>query len=142
LQINHRRKHRHRRQQVHYVGQALAVKRLFERARLVVVGEEHVEEGNDGALEFRPAARVDRVGREGLPDDGLADVGRDKERDARAEAVAFGEELVEEHDDERGGHELEDEEEADTGAERRGRAVHAREDVDGGLAEGDDEGED
>ena len=38
-------------------------------------------------------------GREGLPDDGFADVGGVEEREDGAENVAFGEELVEEEID-------------------------------------------
>lgn len=98
-----------------------------------------MEERDDGALELGAAAGVDRGGRERLPDDGLADVGRDEERDAGAEAVALLEELVEEDDDERGGDELDDEEQADSGTDVAGLAVETGENVDGGLAEGDDE---
>ena len=46
-----------------------------ESAALVVPGEEEVVEGNEGTLEFWPMAVVDDVGREGLPDNGLASVG-------------------------------------------------------------------
>lgn len=101
-----------------------------------------MEEGNDGTLKLGAAASVDSVGREALPDDRLADVGRNEERDTRAKTVALGEELVEEDDNERGGNELEDKKEADTGTERRGRAVKASENVDGGLAKSDNKSKD
>ena len=129
-------------QEVHDVGQSLPVKGLFERSGLVVPGEEQVEEGNDGTLKLGTSTGVDRVGGEGLPDDRLANVGRDEEGDTGSETVALGEELVEEDDDERGRDELEDQEEADTGTEGRRGAVETGEDVDGGLSEGDDQGED
>jgi hypothetical protein len=76
-----------------------------------------------------------------FPNDGHANVGGDKEVGARAEAVPFLEEFVEE-DEEEGGDDEMDEEEADSGAEVFGLAVETGEDVDGGLAEGDDECED
>jgi hypothetical protein len=117
LEVDHDGKDRDGREEVHNVGESLPVEGLFEGAGLVVPGEEEVEEGDDGSLELRAATGVDRVGGEGLPDDRLADVGGDEEGDTRAETIALGEELVEEHDDERGGDELEDEQEADTGAE-------------------------
>ena len=98
-----------------------------------------MEEGDDGTFEFGPAAGVDGIRREGFPDDVFANVGSDKQGNARAETITLGEELVEEHDDQRGRDELEDEEQADTGAKGRRGAVHAREDVHGRLAEGDDE---
>ena len=53
-----------------------------------------MEEGDDGALELGAAAGVDSGRGERLPDDGLADVGRDEEGDAGAEAVALLQQLV------------------------------------------------
>ena len=42
-----------------------------------------MEEGDDGAFELGASAGVDGGGREGLPHDRLADVGRDEQRDPR-----------------------------------------------------------
>ncbi|KAI3482411.1 hypothetical protein L1887_54967 [Cichorium endivia] len=126
-------------EEVHDVGQTVTVECLLERAGLVVPGEEEVEEGDEGALELGATAGVDGGGREGLPDDGLADVGGDEERDTGAETVALLEELVEKDDDETGDNELENEQEADTSAEVLGLSVETGEHVDGGLSEGDDE---
>ena len=44
-----------------------------------------MEESDHGALELGAAASVDGGGGEGLPDDGLADVGGDKQGNSRAE---------------------------------------------------------
>lgn len=76
-----------------------------------------MEERNEGTLKLGALAGVDRRWGERLPDDGLADVGSNEERNARAETVALLEELVEEENDERGGDELEDEKQADSGSE-------------------------
>lgn len=130
------------RDEVHDVRETLAVEGLLERAALVVPGEEEVEERNEGALKLGSTARVDGGGGESLPDDRLADVGRDEEVDSRAEAVALLEELVEEDNDEGGDDELEDEEEADSCAEVGGKAVETGEDIDRSLSERNDEGED
>lgn len=100
-----------------------------------------MEEGDDGTLELGAAAGVDGGRGEGLPHDGLADVGGDEQRDAAAEAVALLQKLVEQDDNHAGDDELEDQEEDDAGAEVGGRAVEAGEDVDGGGAGGQDEGE-
>lgn len=142
LEVDDQGEDEHCGEEVHNVGQSLSVKRLLERSGLVVPGEEEVEEGNDSALKLWASTGVDSVGGEGLPDDVLANVGSDEQGNTRSQAVALGEELVEEDDDERGGDELEDEQEADTGTERGGRAVETGEDVDRGLAEGDDQRED
>ena len=128
-------------QQVHDVGETVTVEGLLECTRLVVPGEKEVEEGNEGAFELGTTAGVDGGGREGLPDDGFADVGGDKERDTGAEAVALLKKLIEENDDEAGNDKLKDEEKADTSTEVLGLTVETGENVDGGLAERDDEGE-
>ena len=47
------------------------------------------------ALELGASASVDSGGREGLPYDGLADVGGDEQRDATAQSIALRQQLVE-----------------------------------------------
>lgn len=101
-----------------------------------------MEEGDERSLKLGAATRVDRGGRECLPDDRFADVGRDEEVDPAPESVALLEELVEEDDDEGRDDELEDEQEANSSSEVRGESVQSRQDVDGSLSERDDEGED
>lgn len=142
LQVNDDGKDGNGREEVHDVGKSFSVESLLERSRLVVPSEKEVEEGNDGSLELGSSTSVDGVGREGFPDDVFANVGSNEKGDTRPETVALGEELIEEDDDERGGDELQDQEEADTGTEGAGRAVESSEDVDGSLSKSDDKGED
>ena len=142
LEVDDRGKDERGRQEVHDVGQPLPVKGFLQASGLVVPGEHDVEQGNDGTLEFGPPASVDGSRGKGLPDDGLANVGSDEQVDTGSETVALGEEFVEQEHDRGGGDELEDEEEDDTGSERTGRSVQAGQDVDGRLAERDDERED
>ena len=80
--------------QVGQVGQVLAVECLAQSSDLVLSGGQQVEERNDRALELGAAAGVDGGRRERLPDDRLADVGGDEQRNARAETVAFLKKLV------------------------------------------------
>ena len=126
--------------QVHAVGQVLPAESLAKSKLLVGPGDEKVDKADNGTLELGTTASVDSGRGEGAPDDRLANVGGDEERDARPETVTFLEELVEEDDDERGRAELDDQEETDTSAEVAGLTVHASEDVDGRLAERQDEG--
>ena len=60
----------------------------------VVPGSQQVEKSNDGSFELCAASSVDSGWRERLPDDGLANVGGDEERNSRAEAVSLLQELV------------------------------------------------
>ena len=83
--------------------------------------------------------RVESAGGEGLPDDGLADVGGNEQRDARANAVALLQQLVKDDDDDAGGGELKDDEDGIAGAQVRDVTVHARHDVSHGLDDGDDD---
>ena len=119
-------------QQVHDVGQVLPVESLLQGALLVGPGHEQVEESDDSTLVLGATASVDAGRGEGLPHDRLADVGRDEERDTTAEAVTLLQELIEEDDDHTGNKKLEDQQDDDTGAEVRGRAIEASEDVDSG----------
>lgn len=64
--------------QVHDVGQVLAVECLAESNRLVWPGEEEVHKSDDGALELGATAGVDGGGGKGLPHDGFANVGGDE----------------------------------------------------------------
>ena len=128
-------------EQVHDVGEVLAVESLIESTLLVVPGHEEVEEGNDGTLVLGATTGVDGGGGERLPHDGLADVGGNEQRDTAAKAIALLEELIEENDDHAGNNELEDKEEDDTSTEVAGRAIETGEDVDSGGTDGEDDSE-
>jgi len=65
-----------------------------------------VEEGDDGSLKLGSTTGVDGSRGECLPDNALADVGGDEERDTRSQSVAFLEELVQQNDDQSGDNEL------------------------------------
>ena len=69
-------------EQLHDVGQVLAVEGLLQGSRLVRAGDQEVEESDDRPLKLRAPRTADGVGAEGLPDDALADVGGDEEGNA------------------------------------------------------------
>ena len=100
-----------------------------------------MDKADNGTLELRTTASVDSGGRECAPDDRLANVGGDEERDTATKTVALLEKLVKENDNDGGSKKLDDEENADTGAEISGRAVETSQDVDTSLAERQDDGE-
>jgi hypothetical protein len=118
----------------HKVWQPLAPERFSQNPTPVTPSEDEMEQGDDSTLEFSSPSNVNSDRRERFTNDGLADVGID----ARTKAVPFLEKLIEKDDEEGGDDEL-DEEEADAGAEVFGLAVETGEDVDSGLAQGDDE---
>jgi hypothetical protein len=100
-----------------------------------------VDKADNGTLELRTTTGVDSGGREGAPDDRLADVGGDEERDTATKTVALLEKLVKENDNDGGSKKLDDEENADTGAEISGRTVETSQDVNTSLAKRQDDGE-
>jgi len=103
--------------QVHDIGETLPPESLLESARLVVPGEQEMEQGNDGTFEFWATTSVDSGGRECLPDNGLANVGGNEEGDTRTKTVTLLKEFIEEDDDESSDDELKDEQETNTRAE-------------------------
>ena len=128
-------------QEVHDVGQVLAVERLVQGALLVGPSQEQVEQGDDGTLELGATAGVDRGGGESLPDDRLANVGRNEKRDTTAQTVALLEELIQQNNHQTSNNQLDNQEDTDTSTEVAGLAVETSQDVNAGLAEGDDDGE-
>ena len=75
-------------EEVHQVGKVLPVESLPESPDLVLPGGQEMEEGDHGSLELGAAAGVDGGGAKGLPHDGLADVGGDKQRNSRAKTCS------------------------------------------------------
>jgi hypothetical protein len=100
-----------------------------------------VEESDDGSFELGALLGPDCDGREAAPEDVLADVGCDEERDARAEAVALLEQLVEKDHDHTRGEELEEDKDGVEGSEVGEFTVHAREEVGKGFSQGNDQPE-
>lgn len=128
-------------QEVHDVGEVLAVEGLLQSALLVRPGQEEVEQRDDGTLELGTTASVDGSGGERLPDDGLANVGRDEERDTASKTVSLLEELIQKDDHQTGHHKLDNQQNTDTGTKVAGLAIETSQDVDTGLTEGENNGE-
>lgn len=125
-------------EKIHDVGQVLAVEGLTESQLLVGPCDQKVDESNNGTLELRTSASVDSGGREGLPDNRLADVGGNEERDTTAKTVTLLEKLVKKNDDQSSSKELDNEEDADTGTKVGWLTVETSKNVDASLAERED----
>lgn len=95
LEVDDDGKDEHGGEEVHQVGQVLAVEGFAQRSHLIVTSGQEMEEGNDATFELSATASVDRCWTERFPDDCLADVGGNEQRNARAETVALLEQLVE-----------------------------------------------
>lgn len=128
-------------QQVHHIGQVLAVEGLVQGALLIGPGQEEVEQGDNSTLELRATTGVNGGGGESLPDDGFADVGGNEEGDTTAETVTLLEELIQQNDNQTSDNQLNNQENTDTGTEVTGLAVETSQDVNTGLAEGKDNSE-
>lgn len=99
-----------------------------------------MEQGDDGTLELGATASVNGCGRERLPDNGLANVGGNEQRDTAAETVALLKELIEQNDNETSNNQLDDQEDTNTSTEVAGLTVETSQDVYTGLTEGKDDG--
>lgn len=98
-----------------------------------------MEQSDDSTLKFRSTASVNGGGGERLPDDALANVGGDKERDTRSQPVALLEELIKKNNNETGDNQLEDEEKADTGTKVAGLSIETGQNVYSSLSERKDD---
>jgi hypothetical protein len=141
LEVDDSGEHKEGSQEVHDVGQVLAVESLVQGTLLVGPGEEKVEKSDDGTLELGATAGVDGRGREGLPNNRLANVGSNEQRDTAAQTVALLEKLVKQDNHKTSNDQLDNQENTDTGTEIAGLTVKTSQDVDTGLAEGENDGE-
>lgn len=128
-------------QEVHDVGKVLAVEGLPQGTLLVLPRQQEMEESDNGSLELGTTAGVDGRGREGLPDDGLADVRRDEQRDSATKTIALLQQLIQQNDNQTRNDQLHDQQNADTSTEVAGLAVETGKDIDTGLAKGQDDRE-
>jgi hypothetical protein len=72
-------------QQIHQIGQVLAVESFTESSNFVLTSGQKVEQSDDSTFEFCVSASVDCRRAEGLPHDRFANVGGDKKRNTRVE---------------------------------------------------------
>ena len=100
-----------------------------------------MEEGNDSTLELGSLVGSDGNGGEASPEDVLADIGCDEQRDTRAETVALLKELIEKDHNDASSEELKKDEDSVEGTEVRKFTVHAGQEVSKGLTKGDDKSE-
>jgi hypothetical protein len=141
LEVNHGGKNEESSQQVHDVGKVLAIKGLTESALLVGPSQQKMEQSNDSTLELGATASVDGGGRESLPDNGLANVGGNEERDSASKAISLLEQLVQENNNKTSNNKLDDQQNADTGTKITGLAIKAGQDIDTSLTEGENDRE-
>ena len=115
LEVNDGGKHDECCDQVHNVGQILAVESLAESDLLVGPSKEKVEQSNDRSLEFRPSAGVVGGRRECLPDDGFTNVCRNEEGNSASESVSLLQKFVEEDDNQSSNDQLYHKQDANAG---------------------------
>ena len=125
-------------EQVHQVREVSTVESFTESSDFVASGGQQVEEGNYGSLEFSSTSSVHCGRREGLPNNGFADVGGDEEGNTRSKTVSFLEKFIEKKNDDTSNDELEDDQETDASTDFRWVSVHSRSDVNDSLTNSDD----
>ena len=78
---------------------------------------------NNGAFELGSTTSVHGGWGKCLPNNGLEDIGGNKKRNLRAETMALLQQFVKKDDDQSSGHQLNNEQEADTGTYLTGLAI-------------------
>jgi len=94
LEINDNEEDNHCCKQTGDIGGVFSVEGMLNGHNLVRLGQERVEESNDSTFEFGILVGLDGDGGETLPQDDLADVGGDEERNTVSETVSFLEEFI------------------------------------------------
>jgi hypothetical protein len=124
----------------HEVGQVrkiLTVESLTESAELVVTGDEKMEQGDDGTLEFSTTTSVDGSWAERLPNNVFTNVGGDKEGDTRSKTVTLLEKFIQGQDNKTGAEELGNDKNGVTSSNGAKVTVHSTDDVGDGLTDSD-----
>ena len=118
----------------HNIGQVLSVESLSKGSELVASGSQKVEQRDHSTLKLSTSSSVDGGRAESLPDNGLANIGGNKQRNTRTKSIAFLKELVQKKNDKSGNEELNDDEKAHAHAHLAWNTVHTGHDVDDSLA--------
>lgn len=135
LEVDNRRKDDNSSDQVHDVGEILPVESLLQSTGLVGPGQKEMEERNNGTLELWTTSSVDGSWAECPPDDVLANIGGNEERDTRAQSVTLLKQLIEKDHNKTSNDKLEDEQQAHTSTKVRGLSIKSSQNVNGGLSE-------
>lgn len=100
-----------------------------------------MEESNNSSFEFSSLFSSDGDWRETLPEDVLADVCSDEERNSRTKTVSFLQKFIEKNHNDSGGEQLSEDEDSVEGSEFRNFTVHSRQEVSEGFSESNNESE-
>lgn len=87
-----------------------------------------MQQSNNGTFKLRTTASIDGGWGECLPDNGLADVGSDEQRDTAAESIALLQQLIEQNNDKTSNNQLNNQEQANTSPKLRGWTIESSQD--------------
>jgi hypothetical protein len=139
LEIDDNYKNQDSGQKISQVGKILTVESLTNCLDLVGSRNEEVEKSNDSTLELSSTTSVDGSWTKGLPDDSLANVGSDKERDTRSKTIPLLQELVKSQDNKTGAKELEDDQKRVTGTDGTQVTIHSTDNISNRFTESNQE---
>lgn len=142
LEVNNDQEHHNSCDEVSQVREVRAVESLEKSRELVGTNVKKVEESDDCALEFRAVRTSDSNWREGLPNDSLANVRSNEDRDSRADTPTDLKELIKQQNDDAGNEQLEDDQDSITSTNLLDVTVHAGENVSDGLTQSDEDTKD
>src|SRR5690606_26836291 len=99
-----------------------------------------MEQSNNSAFEFWTSTSVDGSWAESTPDDILADISGNEQRNTRSKTVSFLQQFVEQDHNETGNNKLKNKQQADTSTEVTRLTIQSRQYIDSGLSERQDDG--
>ena len=99
---------------------------LVESIHGICLGEHEVEQSDDSSLKLGTLISPNGNWGEGLPHDGLANVGGNEQRDSGSKTVTFLQKLIKHKNHETGDEELQDNEDGSEETELTNWTIHAR----------------
>merc|ERR1719323_1635359 len=138
LEVYHHTKDENCGKEIHQVGQVLSVESLSQGSNFVLSCCQKMEEGNHCSLKLGSTSSVDSSWRECLPDNGLTNVCGNEEGNTRSKTISLLEQFIQKQNNEASNKQLDDDEETDSGSNIAWISVHSCQNIDDGLANGDD----
>lgn len=125
--------------QVAEVWSILSVEGLLQSVKLVWLGQQEVEQGNDAAFEFSSLVSSNGDWGERFPEDQFADVSGNEEGDTGSETISLLQKFVKHEHHESGKEELDDDKQGGDQSEFTDWAVHSGQKISKSFSESDQE---
>jgi len=124
--------------EVRHVRQVSAEESLTKSADLIVTGDQELEHSDDGTLELSTTTHVEGHGAKSTPDNRLASVGGDEDRDTAAKTITLLKKLIKAENNDTSKNKLKNDKNAVHNTDLARITVHSTKNVGSSLTDSDD----